>query len=91
MILLKRTMHINFTLWTTGKYYGITNQIVSLFDLMIFIPVNNFSVMPECFPNWTSTKERIKRLIQGHNTVPLESLEPATKWSKVKHCTTGFL
>ena len=36
---------------------------------------------------WTSTKQRIKCLAQGHNTVPLVMLELATPWSKVlSHC-----
>ena len=35
-------------------------------------PSNNFSVMSRrVFLGWTSTKQRIKCLAQGHNAVPL--------------------
>ena len=37
---------------------------------MLYVPVNNFSVMSGRF-----TKQRIKCLSQGHNIVPLVSLE----------------
>ena len=40
------------------------------------------------FRGLTSTKQRIKCLAQGHNTVPLERLKPATPQSQVKHSTT---
>ena len=36
----------------------------------------------------TRTKQRIKSLAQGHNTVPPVRLEPATPQSRVKHPTT---
>ena len=50
---------------------------------MFYIPVNNFSVMSGQLPVflcWTSTKQRIKCLAHGHNTVILQaaSLKLAT-------------
>ena len=53
------------------------------FVLMLYIPVNNFSVMlgqVSVFPGCTSTKQRIKCLAQGQNTVttPALGLELAT-------------
>ena len=47
------------------------NIYISLFALMLYIPVNNFSVMLIHFPEFlskTSTMQRIKCLVQGHNT-----------------------
>ena len=49
-----------------------------LFLLMFYVPVNNFSVMSGVFLSCTSSKQRIKRLAKGHNTVTLMSLELAT-------------
>ena len=49
-----------------------------MFLFMLQVPVINFSVMPGRFPVFlgcTSTKQRIKCLAQGHNTVPPISLE----------------
>ena len=63
---------------STLFYKGIsrfsrTRFIICLFVLMLYVPVNNFSVMLGPFPvflGWTSTKQRIKCLAQWHNTVP---------------------
>ena len=38
-----------------------------------------------------STKQRIKCFAQGHNTVPLVELKPATPQSHVQHSTTEQL
>ena len=44
---------------------------VFLFCLILYVLVNNFSVMSGwVFLGWTSTKQRIKCLAQGHNAVP---------------------
>ena len=50
---------------------------------MLYIPVNNFSVM---LVHFTGLKQRIKCLAQGHDTVPLVGLEPVTpqSFSEVK-------
>ena len=62
---------------------------VCLFVLILYVPVNNFLVMLGwVFLGWTSTKQRIKCLDQGHNAVPLERLEPTTPQSPVKHSST---
>ena len=39
--------------------------------------------------DWFITKQRIKCLVQGHNTVPPVGLEPSTPRSLIKHSTTG--
>ena len=52
-------------------------------------PVNNFAVMSGwVFLGWTSTKQWLMWLAQGHNSLMLVWLEPATPWSRVKHSTT---
>ena len=59
--------------------------------IMLNIQVNSFSVMLVCFPVFlgrTSTKLRIIRLAQGHNTVPLVRFNLATLRSKVLTLTT---
>ena len=66
------------------------DQMMNMFFvvLVLYIPVDNFLVMLGQFPvflGWTSTKQQIKCLVQGHNTVtlPVVSLELATLWSPV--------
>ena len=48
--------------------------------MMLYIPVNKFSVLQKRFIVFlylASTKQSIKRLAQGHNAVPPMSLELA--------------
>ena len=60
-----------------------------MFDLIIYVPVNNLSVMyKQVFLGWTSTKQGLMCLAQGHNAVTLVRLEPAALQSWVKHSTT---
>ena len=40
------------------------------------------------FLGWSSTKQELMILAQGHNTVTPVTLEPATPRSQVKHSTT---
>ena len=64
----------------------------SLLDLMLYIPVNNFSViLGRLFLGLTSTKQGLKCLAQGHNEVTLMRLELTTLGSQVKHSTTETL
>ena len=64
----------------------------TVFVLILYIPVNNSSVMlGQVFLSWTSSKERIKCLAQGHNTMPPVRLEPPTLRSWVQHSTTESL
>ena len=56
-----------------------------LLVLMLYISVNNFSIMSGHFPVFlggTSAKQRIKCLDQGHNIVPLVYLKQATLQSQ---------
>ena len=60
-----------------------------LFDLILYILVNNFSVMlGQVFLGCTSTKLRIKCHAQGHNAVSPVRLELETPQSQVKHSTS---
>ena len=60
----------------------------ALFVLILHIPVNNCSDMSgPIFLGWTSIKQWIKCLSQGHNTVSLVRLKPAKPQSWVKHST----
>ena len=59
----------------------ISEFTIHLFVLILYISVNNFSVMSGKFPVFlgkTSTKQRIKCFAQGHNTVSTVSFEPVT-------------
>ena len=48
-------------------------------DLILYVAVNKFSVMSrQVFLGWTSTKQGLMCLAQGHNTVPPVRLEPQT-------------
>ena len=40
------------------------------------------------FLDWSSTKQELMRLAQGHNAVMPVGLEPATPRSRVKHSST---
>ena len=67
----------------------IVDNYGGLFDLILYIPVNNLSVMSGwVFLGLTSTKLGLMCLAQGHNTVTLVKLEPATPRSRVKYSTT---
>ena len=60
-----------------------------LLDWILYVPVNNFSVMSEqVFLGWTRTKQGFMCLVQGHNAVTPVRLEPATPRSWVKHSNT---
>ena len=54
-----------------------------MLDLILYVQVNLFSVT-----GWSSTKQRIKCLAQGHNAVPPVGLEPTTPQSRVKQSNT---
>ena len=63
-----------------------------VFVLVLYIPVNNFSDMLGCFfQSWTSTKQRVKCLSQGHKAVHLMMLKLTTPRSLAKHSTTKLL
>ena len=58
-------------------------MFVCLFDVILYIPVNNVSVMlGRVFLGWTSTKQGLMCHAQGHNTVMPARLEPATILSR---------
>ena len=59
------------------------------FGLILYVPVNNFAVMlGQIFLGWTSTKQWIKCLAQGHSTKipPAVRIEPATLLSQNLMC-----
>ena len=72
-----------------GVLWDWVTYLFCLFDLILNVPVNNFLVMSgQVFLGWTSTKQGQMCLAQGHNTVTVTRLEPATSQSPVKHSTT---
>ena len=76
---------------TETQHYSMVD-VMFLFVLILYIPVNNFSVMSGwVFLGLTSTKQRIKCLAQGHSALPRVMLEPASLRSKVKHSTTEIV
>ena len=63
---------------------------VCWFDMILYVPVNKFSVMSgQFFLGLTSTKQGLMCLAQGHNAVPPVRLELATPQSGVQHSTTA--
>ena len=76
---------INLLIQIYGTYNISMMCFFVLFDLILNVPVNNFSVMSgRVFMGWTSTKQGLMWLAQGHNTVMPMGLEPATPRSRVK-------
>ena len=64
-------------------------HLFCLFDLILYVPVINFSVMwGRVFLGWTSTKQKYMYLAKGHNKVTPVRLEPMAPRSGVKHSTT---
>ena len=62
-----------------------------LFDLIFYVPVNNFSVMlGRVFLGWSSTKQGLMCFAKGHNAMTPVRLEPGTPRSLVMHSTTEF-
>ena len=62
-----------------------------LLVLMFYIQVNNFSVTPGHFLGWTSTKQRIKCLAQGHTECTWwgsnqQPLNPKSSTLPLSHC-----
>ena len=70
-----QSSHLDFLwleIWTIHHYIRqlITKNCFRFFGWFLYVPVNNFSViLGGVFLGWTSTKQRIKCLAQGHNTV----------------------
>ena len=57
------------------RYLLHVQLAMALIVLMLYVPINNFSVMLGqflVFLGWTITKQRVKCLAQGHKTVTLE-------------------
>ena len=62
--------------------------LLRLFDLILYVPVNNFSVKSGRV--FRGTKQELMCIAQGHNTVPPVRLKPTTPWSRIKHFTTAL-
>ena len=57
------------------NFFVYLNLWLNFFVLILYVPVNNFSVMSgRVFLGWTSTKQRIKCPAQGHNTITVTTL-----------------
>ena len=67
--------------WGRGSVYKCL-VFVYLFDLFLYVPVNNFSDVG------TGLKQGLMCLAQGHNAVTPVRLKLATPLSRVKHSTT---
>ena len=66
--------------------------MVCLFDLILYVPVNISSVMSgRVLLGYTSTKQGLVSLAQGHNAMTPVMLEPAALRSRFKHSTTEQL
>ena len=88
LYLLRQVVRTCVFTYTNDPAITMHRHCFSTFVLMIYVPVNNFWVMSgQFYLCRTSTKQQIKRLAQGHNTVtpPEVSLElhVATLWSPV--------
>ena len=80
------------SIWQKNMLSFLACKELSTYSLVstLYIPIVNFSVMSgRVFLGWTSTKQRIKCLAQGHNIVtpPRVRLKPATLPSPVWHST----
>ena len=70
-IILKTFIHVGVGCKTAGHI-----NCFCLFVSILYIPVKDFSVMSgPVFLGWNSTKQKIKCLAQGHNTLPLLRLK----------------
>ena len=64
---------IIFVVWF---HWYLSHSWQILFGLILYVPVNKFSVMSgQVFLGWTSSKQQIKCLAQGHNTVTLSMVK----------------
>ena len=69
--------------------HQVYGKFVCLFDLILYVPVNNLSVMSgQVFLCSTSTKQGLLCYAQGHNAVTPVRLKPTTTRSRVKNSTT---
>ena len=63
----------------TEKVLLSTYILLFLFELILYVPVKQFSVMSELvFLGWTNTKQGFMCLAQGHNAMMLVRHKPAT-------------
>ena len=66
---------------------GVLGCCFFLFDMILYVPVNNFLVMSERvgLPGLNSTKQGLMCLTQGHNALTPVRLKPTTPQSRIKH------
>ena len=77
------------TLANFSKKYLVMCKVYTDVGLILYVPVNNLSVTSErVFLGWTSTKQGLMCLAQGHNAVTPVRLEPTALRSSVKNSTT---
>ena len=68
------------------SHHCIGQLYTCLLGWILFVPVNNFSVMSDSvFLGLASTKQGLMCLDEGHKAVTPVRLEPATPRSRVKH------
>ena len=84
-------------MWLWHFLVILTCPFVRLFDLILYIPVNNISITSgRVYPGWTSTELGLMCLAQGHNAVTPVRLEPAALWLEssappLSHCAPTCL
>ena len=69
--------------------YSTTIFVLKMSSATLYVPVNNFSVMPAHIPVFlcrTCTKLRIMCLPEGHNAVSPVSFEPVTIQPAIEDC-----
>ena len=85
---LLKSSHNSLILLHFDSFFTLS-WLCFLFDLIFYVIVNNFSVMSRrVFLGWTSTKQGLMCLAQGHKAVMLVMLNPLTSRSWDKHSTT---
>ena len=80
------SVHLTEVMGFSSTHLFISQTLFCLFDLVLYVPVNNFLVKSgRVFLGLTSTKQRLMCLAQGHNTATPVRLETATPRS-LGHC-----
>ena len=78
-----------YTLGTFLKFFLMKILVVCLLDLILYVPVNTFSVMSGWFfMCWISSKQVLMCLGQTHNALTQMGVYQGAPWYQVKHCMT---
>ena len=76
----------------TTKLIVLASLFDCLLELMLYVPVNIFSVMSGCFSVLNHyLAVRVKCFVPGHDTMPPRMLKSLTYWSELEYCITELL